>query len=1266
MEEGWVDDPVSVTSREPASDNGWVDDPVPVAAPAVMASPPADQWQDEPAKEERGAIGKAWDQYKKYPDAVYEGVGNAWHKVTGAIDRLNDPTGGLIQGASDTLHLDDAFSLAKKGIKSVWHGLGSAANALDLATGTTAALVVDSVAGSNLYQAAAQKDLEDGKDLTGEFRVSNYLPVSFTGMVQHAVEKPLIDTAKWLQKDGKKTNREIGEVIEGLAPGFAVGTAILASATIDPIANLQFGRLTELGETLEKAGQLSNGTARQIAAGERNLISMRIPGGGIIPGIPDKTMIGTGLGEVGPRIVEKASEAMAKIDMSAPGQWLRNYTTKTGIAGVDEAAANYVIKNRGINYLQEKFPETVTRNALALGVDLEKPEVRKALYAFADSPSTYKMNSVLSKEQATQIFAPMQRQLEETVTAARAAGININEKEFPAAGSGEIRVGEVTKAIPQNGGLKFQKAEQILEEGAKGKNVQYLEEGDYSERYVPRNALPSKRQQLMVESSLKDAEDAEKFIAALNENGSTPKSGTSSFLKSRDFRTRDAMNQMIFDKYGISDYFHDDIVLAYSQKISDIQKAINDKQLVESVLGQFGKNEIENIRVIDNAKRRVESARLQGIPADPDDMRIMRFRSDDMHEFSRAASDRLDRLGILSKSLEGAKNLKVPGPVGDLVEGLISPPSYGSTQMVVLNYMRAMKNATFFNFGFHLRNFWESAARGMSGGVGALDNAKSSAALFLEKGPWADRLEDFTSRTRALGLTTSIEEGIETAIQQKKLDAVIRVNREMLSGGNPLKTTLNAIKEMGTSGNLKGFLSNLRSTAANPLSSDSYIVNNPLYRFSAMAGEKGEAIPKFAYFNKLVDAGYEPDQAIIKMNRRFLNYDLTRTSVRAKTPYVPFLNYMVKNSETVLSILAENPRNALVLGPQGAFQRALENWSGLNPNYTQDFKDQFGVGADEWILLSAMPGSKEVFQEKDYLKKFMFNWFKQDGHAPDGTPLNQLAGGQLWAKLPTNYHALQMTNPMNAQNMLGPIVKSTLALFGVDPLTGNPLPGAGTDSSMSEKAKAIFGELGRPFVPTRSLVAARAIADKIFPQFADQFVNLGLGEGMLTALIGSKATNTILGKKVEDAKKSNLEILTNIKNLGMAGVLTAVDVDTNIRILAKNTANSKYILETLKKTAKGRLPESQIETAQHAYIQNARELRHMADILSSYNAQMSKHGADIGQSAIKYSEGSEDSAAPAAPIEPQEDPIQFEDKRKELIPNIKELLDQGWKDEENE
>jgi hypothetical protein len=770
-----------------------------------------------------------------------------------------DEAGG-VPGLGDRVFdkVGDSLSLPIKAV-------GGAFNALSRGMGGTLAYALDGYTGlfgaNSTYDKFQLQDMQnqlnqnralgerDPQDPNARLPITpSRFPVTLANLVQKPTEAALDDLTKYLTEGG---HTDAASVVEGFTPLVSNSAGLAAEIYGLPVPKL--GALTELGEAAQKEGKLLEGLPQGIAAGQRKGLTINLFGGfggGVeIPVAPQK---------VTAQFVAKAQSAAMSLEASRAGQMARMYTTMSSLPWIGKEAQQRGWVENLIEANKNKFVEVMGNKAEQIGLDLTDAAQRKDFYSFIENPTSYRPKYPQNTPAYNQMFTHMDQLLAEKVEEARSQGLDIS-KFFPQEGEG------------------------------------------MSERYVPRVTNSDSARLYQISKYIQDGTEAQKAAEELGlVEGKTSGSSTS-FLEKRAPFNRDRMNELMEAKTGIKDFFVDDPVKAYAQKIADVSSAVEDKKFIESVLSKSGKSEAEWINIRNQAALRVKESQRLGLIPSVEDLKLAKV---DVRKLKTLDNDVVRYLGSKSKALTGEgglQSLMLPASDADLVNSVIKTPERSMLNAYVGSYMNIWKRAVLFNPGFIGRHGFSSYTRAVQSGLTTADLARGQGAYLAGKGSLAKFVEEYKSLAGTEGI------GSEAAAQN---GARIVAPADAMDMENAHGRLLNTLQEMGQRGTIKKWF----NTAADKL--------DPVLNFARSTVAGVENSFKFSYYGKLRAQGIAPMDAMRMVENNFVSYNNIRNSVVRLQPYMPFANFMAKNAETTVNLLKANPRGLLVFGPNGAPSKA--------------------------------------------------------------------------------------------------------------------------------------------------------------------------------------------------------------------------------------------------------------------------------------------------------------------------------------------------------
>ena len=1110
----------------------WDDLPTDSNAPSWDDLPTdsnAPSWDDLPAEGEtpKGPIAKGFDEYVK-------GSNSLGDKISQGFNDLKREVAPLFKGLEPL----------KEPAKDVGRAIGTGMDVLNRVAGTAFSAVadpfIDPTASSEVFdfKSYAMADRENGPS---EYpRLDKYFPVGLGEHVGYPIGSSIFkNIAEAIKSIGGETAEDTAYVIDAFAPGAGMASSLIAS-TIMPLPKV--GGLTKAGRAAEKIGKLESGVARQFYTGQRGI------GGefGGAFGFPSKEIILKS--KSAGRLVDKVNQAVTKAELADirmnPLRAGRKLMTKSPSPLVNLAVEDMNMALNGVYKYQDDFVKGSYLKSSAMGVDLVDDANRARFYNAIETPGTSKMSG---KDRA--VFNYLDGNLRQEVAKTRAAGVPVVEKAFK---------------VDIKGGAAIDKP-------------------NLAQKYVPRNASLDKTQKLMASKTVKRMEDSEKLVNALTDTQYGGKK-MGSFQRKRSIMTRNGMNEYMKERYDIDDFFHDDVVLAYGEKIADLQRARIQKEFADKIIGAFGKNADEYSQIVEEAANKVRTQRATGIVPTSDDvfmasLQNRMFDSKDGGAFVRykdlpvPVKNRLTAIGALSGDAKDFKNMKLPEEIADYISDVMYKPNLNEWAEGFLAYQNAMKGFMFANPGYHGRNMIESYGRAMSLGAGTTEHILATAAMTRNKGAFAKYYDEFKELNSGLTLASALDD--PTKLVRGKL----LVPKSYAQADNAQKLLFRSFKEIGSKGRWKEFLTDLRAGKKN-------IRDNPLFKFSTEFGNAGENMSRFAVFGTLRQEGYKATEAMRKLNRVFPDYQITREGLRKTQLAAPFANYFIKNAETTLKLLAENPRGLALMGPQGALQRSLENWAGFDPERTYKFKELHGGWARDTVYTSIMPSADYLEQNPDLVKELLSKFNSQ-----------LIPGDVIWSRLPSNYHALSQLDPRKMHENFGPLIVGLYAATGVDPFTGKELITENTGDENIGRAKAFLKEMTGPIVPHAMIPVLQKGMETMFGQYTDSLLKMGLPEQMITGIMGSKA---------EKAQKKAKKAMTKLKTLWMGGA-TELDMQAFIQVDVRLKAESRLLNSLL---IDEDATKKNIDNAVDGYVESMDAVVQIIDTAFEYNSVISENGGE--------------------------------------------------------
>ncbi len=1151
-------------------------------------------------EEPKGVFGKTEEKLKS-------GVGfaeNAWDKTKDVFNSAGETLRNTVPG--------DYVDVAKEAVMVPFKAIGKVVEAVDKGVGTVAAKALDPMIQlterltgqqeTSLMKAAEAREAATPRPGV----IGQYFPVRLIEDIVEPAARELTNYAgEKLEGYDSKTAKEAGQLLKYVSPAVGFGAGLMAFGEVADIA--KFGQLTAAGVEAEKAGELAGSMAERIAAKQQNILNLKAG--------PLKAA--TSFGEFGLKAAQKASNMSVAFDASSLGKTLNKFTTYSNYPTVNYALDKISLKRNVNESYIKQLDKAYDAQANKFGLDLADKEVQSTLQKAFDNPSKFTGTDLVSKEAAEGMYDYMNTSLQIAVQKAKKSGIEIPEKLFTGA------EGESERYVPRVANREALNQMQASRVVAKAVKDQQL--GEYN-------------------GILDELDEASSIAEKMGVRNTSRASGD--FLRLRDIRNTESMNAMVKENFGVDNFFSTDISQAYLEKIHSINKSVAEKEFVKSVTDQFGLGPAGNLVKKTEADARIAEAVKAGGVISPEDLRISRLgeaktslaqdigiskmrpgavQNDlvSFEELPRGVRSKLQGLERMAPDeFKGIMKSAAPREITDRMAEILAPERLQGLTAGAVGVQNVFKAFVTQNPGYYSRNWFQSYVMGRANGVSIPEMIKSFAGKVADKGKWAGERPDlYEGLSRGMGSYGDIEQQLSKVQEMRKV-AKVEATVSELAGDSAMKEMWVQFRQMNSTGSWKEWLNDLRTKGSGE------IRNNPIFKIASGIGHGGEDIPKFAYFNKLMDAGYDAETAMSKVQKQFLNFENTRLATKKAAGVFPFINHAIKNVEVTMRLLADSPGTAMMYGPGGALQRAIENWAGWDPDQTSNYRDMMGPWAHDQILLTVMPGKEDMNAHKDLLRDIVN---KMWSGAPEGS--------NAILTLPSNYHALTMWDPSAVDSQTGPILKAGIALFGIDPFTGKPLQSVESQGGLYERMSAAANQIMDPMMPKTTINLLKAGVDKLGEAWASNASKLGNSEDMSKAILTDQQS--------QRAQKQIAKALVKTATFGR-GTFTQLDQDMIFRITAKlNTMkqDQKSILSGYKSGKEG---ADALQRARDVYIDGAKQVQEMIDIKDDYENRLKRTNAPAWHIDVK----------PDPKPGPQVQPVSFLEKlQNTLIPsaNAEEL-----------
>lgn len=399
--------------------------------------------------------------------------------------------------------------------------------------------------------------------------------------------------------------------------------------------------------------------------------------------------------------------------------------------------------------------------------------------------------------------------------------------------------------------------------------------------------------------------------------------------------------------------------------------------------------------------------------------------------------------------------------------------------------------------------------------------------------------------------------------------------------------------------------------------------NNIISRTLRGMGGAADTFTRKAYFRQLIKDGYSVDQAVRMVNSHLMDFS-RNTDVARRVRYVsPFGNFMIKNMESLLGVVAQNPGAANMLNPyNGSLKRAIEEYSGWDPNTSIEVA-QRNPFMSHPVLMWALRGSDKI-NEDDLLKSMVGDWLRTGmmggkyievkGGDPSQPAFKQQldAGMQMYLNLPTHITAATDILSMDklGENLQGPwMTAMMIGLTGYDPFTKRMGEFDGTLMAEKDNFMRALQTANPAQYPKVYNLFANTLA-----RYSDTFVKVmqeplaGFVGDILKVKLGEDAYKKL---KISDAA---LRDLVDFKTAGL-GKISKADVSLVMQqnaLLRKIEATDRHLKS---KYNLAKMTKAQITDALREYNAAKKALEQNAKIFRDYKEQYSRLGGNISPEA---------------------------------------------------
>ena len=309
----------------------------------------------------------------------------------------------------------------------------------------------------------------------------------------------------------------------------------------------------------------------------------------------------------------------------------------------------------------------------------------------------------------------------------------------------------------------------------------------------------------------------------------------------------------------------------------------------------------------------------------------------------------------------------------------------------------------------------------------------------------------------------------------------------------------------------------------------------------------------------------------------------------------PFILYNVRNIQRLPMLFASSPSGLLLYDK---IKRAWGNAGGWSPEDQVSFRNILGQHFQpDPIIGPFIKGTNAI--EKD---PFFIEYGNKIGQKVLGEGFNDYAKEKVMSiYFPDPFRsALNFTDPESAMNNLGPLVKAGVAMLGLDPYTGKPLPYNNTILENGSKLEAVMKQLN-PLQFNEIYRTSNMLAQSMKPKFVENLVNMGMDPA-----VADQGYKMVYGDNwIKEKKKTEAayNTLFNWSTLGF-GRLNNVTFQGTIKTMALAREIKTMMQDLQKKAIRGDFNEAERQKVVRGIKDTVNQIHYNKDLLETYNASI--------------------------------------------------------------
>jgi len=393
-----------------------------------------------------------------------------------------------------------------------------------------------------------------------------------------------------------------------------------------------------------------------------------------------------------------------------------------------------------------------------------------------------------------------------------------------------------------------------------------------------------------------------------------------------------------------------------------------------------------------------------------------------------------------------------------------------------------------------------------------------------------------------------------------------------------------------------------KSSKLNPLNIVEAITDNKVTRNmrnfvgGAATNAAKLALAKTYHF----DHGLPIWEAMRKADQAMVSFVDINSKIKTLRNYSPFISYNIRNIQRLPMLAAASPAGVTFYDK---VKQAVSNYNGWTPEDNVVFTNLInGATSADPIIGPLLRGTEAMKDSGDIVSDWV-GYIGKKVLGDEGYEKQMKEKQFVSWYLPDPYRSsINFTNPEKGIENLSPIIKATIAAFGVDPFTGKPFAYQGTELQAQIRWAEAADELNP--IQYHSLVrlgqaAIRSAAEK----YKENLIN----EGKDPKVVDSEY-KSIYGDNFQQRKEKDRKALAASVNWATFGLGTLTNVDFGFMIKQASLAKQAKTLKSdfMKRKYQGRATEAELNKVRSAIDSVRSDIHYNADLMQSFKKALSE------------------------------------------------------------